>query len=861
MFADDLETHGASIALVAAGGECVSYEELARRADAFAVRLGPKRKVLYLEARNEVEAIVAYLGALRARHPVMWVIHSQPAMLESRIIEAFQPDVIYHRDGDWRLQVNAAGPEPHPDLAVLLSTSGSTGSPKAVRLSRNSVQANAEQIAKYLELTAQDRAITSLPVGYSYGLSVLNSHLAVGASIVLTEKSVVDPSFWSLFRSTEATSMAGVPYTYELLERIGFRDDPPPTLRTLTQAGGRLSPDMVKTYAAWSRGRGVRFFAMYGQTEATARIAYLPPQVAEDYPDCIGQAIPGGELFLVGDGKVVDASGEPGELVYRGPNVMMGYALNRDDLARGAEVIELHTGDIAVRVDGRFFRVVGRTSRFSKIAGKRISLDDIQDLLKANGVASTVAGSDHLIAIWVETSTSAPGYVQDLVADRCGVPKRMICILSDGPVPRLPSGKADYRSILAQAEVLSATSRAEHGLSSPIASAFALAMGRATLDLNESFSSLGGDSLAYVQASIEVERQLGHLPEDWENLSIAELELMADPVRAAKPSAIAQLSTDILIRAIAIMAVVLGHIPQVMEAGVPVKGGALVLFMLAGYSLARFQRGILLAGEPHKIVKNFITSVIIPYYLLMLFMGALSTHFPLTIPSLLLFSNIVGEERGPFMPFWFPEAMLQCLILFGALFLFPPVRRLVVNRPWESGMAFVLGAIALKLSVPLVWQAPLIGELPRSPEAWMYGLTAGWAAWFAKSTMQKGVLLSIVTLFSIYDWGLLTSRQIYIAISLAALLLVSRVYLPRLLASGVAAIAAASFYIYLTHMLVFQVLKHELGVSNWFLMLSASIVSGIVGQRVWQWAMVRIASLADWAPWQRLKSALSPDRR
>ncbi len=855
MFADDLESHGASIALITGRGERVSYQDLARKADAFAAKLGSTRSVLYLESRNEVEAIVAYLAALRARHPVMWVIHSRPAMLEARIIEAFAPEAIYYRDGDWRLELNTPGPGLHPDLAVLLSTSGSTGSPKAVRLSRASVQANAEQIAEYLKLTAQDRAITSLPIGYSYGLSVLNSHLAVGASVVLTELSVIDPSFWSMFRTSEATSLAGVPYTYELLERIGFRDDPPPTLRTLTQAGGRLSPDMVMTYAAWSRRHGVRFFAMYGQTEATARMAYLPPEDAEDYPDCIGQAIPGGELLLAENGKVVDGSGEPGELVYRGPNVMMGYALNRAELARGADLTELHTGDIAVRVDARFFRIVGRTGRFSKIAGKRIGLDDLQEFLNANGVAATVAGSDELIAVWLETSTSDPERAKNLVAERCGIPSGMVCVLADGPVPRLASGKVDYRSILSQAQSHLVASRGKNALGSPIASAFAMAMGRATLDHNESFSSLGGDSLAYVQASMEVERQLGHLPDDWENLTIAELELMTDPARAAKPRAIVQLSTDVLIRAIAIIAVVLGHMSEVAEAGLPIKGGALVLFMLAGYSLARFQRGALLAGEPHSVVTNFVIRVIIPYYLLMMVIVPLSKDASFTVPSLFLFSNIVGENRGPLMPYWFPEAMLQCLILFGALFLISPVRRFVVRRPYESGMAFVLGAMALKLATPMVWQAPPIAELPRSPDAWMYGLVLGWAAFFSKSPAQKLLLLGIVTLFSIFDWGLLTSRQLFITLTLAALLMVPRVPLPRLLSTGVVAIAAASFYIYLTHMLVIQVFEHELGVSNWILLLMGSTVSGLVGHRVWQWAMVKFSSLLERSPWRRVKSA------
>ena len=185
--------------------------------------------------------------------------------------------------------------------------------------------ANARSIADYLDLRASDVAITSLPLHYCYGLSVLHSHLLVGASVVLTDLSVADACFWDLAGRTGVTGLAGVPHTYALLDAVHFGPALPelPALRYLTQAGGRMAPDRVREYAGLARERGVDLFVMYGQTEATARMAYLPPELALDHADTIGRPVPGGSFRLA---PVPDAPAGCGELVYSGPNVMMGYA-------------------------------------------------------------------------------------------------------------------------------------------------------------------------------------------------------------------------------------------------------------------------------------------------------------------------------------------------------------------------------------------------------------------------------------------------------------------------------------------------------------------------------------------------------
>ncbi len=298
----------------------LTYRELADRVATAAAELGDTRRLVLLETRNDLSTLVHYLGALAGDHVVLPVSAGRN---HSALLRSYDPDVVIDGAGVHERRHGSAH-RLHPDLALLLSTSGSTGSPKLVRLSRCNLVANATAIADYLDIRQTDRAATTLPMSYCYGLSVIHSHLLRGAGLILTDRSVVDEEFWALFRRHRGTSFAGVPYTFEMLERIGFDGIDLPDLRYVTQAGGRLSPERVRSFAALGERKGWQLFVMYGATEATARMAYLPPELAQSRPASIGRPIPGGSFTL----EPLDGWSDPdvGELVYHGANVMMGYA-------------------------------------------------------------------------------------------------------------------------------------------------------------------------------------------------------------------------------------------------------------------------------------------------------------------------------------------------------------------------------------------------------------------------------------------------------------------------------------------------------------------------------------------------------
>lgn len=340
---------------------------------------------------------------------------------------------------------------PHTDLALLLTTSGSTGSPKLVRLSRGNVLSNAQAIASYLNIDHTHRPITSLPLHYSYGFSVLSSHLQAGATLLVSDRSVMEKPFWTFFDQAGATSLAGVPYTYQMLKRLGFLRTHPGALRTLTQAGGRLSDSLIREFADFAASNGIKFYVMYGQTEATARISYVPAERALEKAGSIGMAIPGGKLFLVdSDGDEITVTNKQGELGYRGPNVTMGYAEQRADLYKGDERHgSLLTGDIAIRDDDGFYYITGRSSRIAKLFGKRVSLDDLEQICMELVAEAACTGGEDRVTVWI-TDDLHQAALPSLLSERTVIHPSAYQVRVIESLPRTHSGKTDYRALLSE---------------------------------------------------------------------------------------------------------------------------------------------------------------------------------------------------------------------------------------------------------------------------------------------------------------------------------------------------------------------------------------------------------------------------
>jgi len=334
-----------------------------------------------------------------------------------------------------------------PDLAVLLTTSGSTGSPKLVRQSYKNIVSNANSIADYLEIKEDDRAITTLPMYYTFGLSIIQSHLLKGACIIVTELTFMDKKFWNLLKDEKATTFGGVPYTYEMLKKLRFSRMDLPSLRYLTQAGGKLSKELSKEFSEICEKKGIKFIVMYGQVEATARMSYLPHEFAIEKAGSIGIAIPGGEFKLIDDNEVeIIEDSVPGELVYYGDNVTLGYAVDYHDLSKGDENNGvLHTGDIAMKQDG-FYYITGRKKRFLKIFGNRVNLEEVEGILKSSGYDCACGGIDDLLKIYI-TDESKLEEVRNFISAKMVLNPVAFKSIKIDKIPRNESGKVLYSKL------------------------------------------------------------------------------------------------------------------------------------------------------------------------------------------------------------------------------------------------------------------------------------------------------------------------------------------------------------------------------------------------------------------------------
>jgi hypothetical protein len=847
----DLARFGGRPALLH-GESVLSYTDLAGLVAARAEQLGGVRRLVMLECVNDIGTVVTYLAALSCGHPVLLTgRHADLTRLESR----YRPDVV--ASGDALAERTAGtGHDLHPDLALLLSTSGSTGSPKLVRLSAENVRANAESIAGYLGLSPEERAATTLPMHYCYGLSVVNSHLLAGGSLLLTERSVVDPRLWDDFRSVRATSFAGVPHTFDLLDSSGFAERDLPTLRYVTQAGGRLEPERVRRYARLGRTHGFELVVMYGQTEATARMAWLPPHLAEERPEAIGVPVPGGDFRVdpldpldpLGrtPGGVADAA-PVGELVYTGPNVMLGYASGPRDLALGRVVHELRTGDLARQHEDGIYEVVGRLGRFAKVFGLRVDLDDLEQGLTGHAHTPVSAVEDDgRVALFVTRHLDVATVRAEVV--RRGVPVQAVHIHVIESQPRTPSGKLDYAALARHAGLLGQSADGVQGAGAgpggvsarAVRDLYAELLGRPDATRADSFVSLRGDSLSFVEVSIRLGDLLGDLPSGWPQLSADQLVARrrrtgpadpsddagtgAAPVRGRPPVprpgrwfGWRRMETPLLLRAAAIVLVVASHANLIS-----VVGGAHVLLALAGVSLARFQLSDQPPRERRRSLLRAAREIAIPSGLWIAGTGLLTGMYGVSTATLT--NNLLGSDTWDVRwQFWFLEVIVWSLVGAAALVSLPAFDRLERRRPFWCAACLVAGTVLLRYVLVGVGAGPT--ERYALPVV-LWCVALGWMAARCETAAHRVLTVAAATAATYGFFGDVVRETLVVGgIAIAACL--PSVPVPRALARPVGVLAASSLFVYLTHWQVYPHLEDDHP-------LLATVSSFVVGVAVWK---------------------------
>jgi len=451
--------------IIEEGGECHIVGNLLNLGDNLFANI-PSRSLVLLFCQNQYESVFFYVNAFQRGVVPILIDSSVDITLLFKIINEYQPEFMFTQISNqgffsnfseicqfknFKLLKNKRVRELdlHPNLCLLLTTSGTTGSPKLVRLSYENLVSNATSIVKYLKLNSTEIAITSLPMNYSFGLSIINSHLSAGGSILLTDESITQRKFWELFKKFKITSFSGVPYTFDILNKFRLLNQDLPNLKTITQAGGKLSDELIKKFAQLSLKNDWEFFVMYGQTEGTARLSYLEPKFVLDNLGSIGKPIHGGSFYIINEkGIKINQPGISGELIYTGDNVMLGYAENELDLTKSNENNGiLHTGDLAYFDSFGFYFITGRIKRFIKIFGNRVNLDEIENLLCEREIEAVCTGKDNYLQVCILKVEDKDSTIEFLTKT-LGIHISIINIKVIDSIPKNSAGKTIYTNLM-----------------------------------------------------------------------------------------------------------------------------------------------------------------------------------------------------------------------------------------------------------------------------------------------------------------------------------------------------------------------------------------------------------------------------
>lgn len=461
-----------SIAVIDDKGCMLTYGELEDAVESFYPQM-TSRAVAFILSENCADSLVGYIGMIERDVVPMILNRKIDKELLHSLVETYRPKYIYMPEEDeeafkdyglaglntcsvykyGNYELFETGYESYPindKLQFLMTTSGSTGSPKLVRYKKGNLEANARNVAKAFGWDNTERAICDLGMQYTMGLNVINTHLYVGATVLLTSYNMIGSDYWDFIKEHKGTNFTGVPFSYDILHRLHFeRMEAIESIRTFSQGGGKLTDERFKEFTEFCKRTGRRFIASFGTTETSARMCMLDPAMACDKIGSIGKAIPEGELFLIdSDGEKVEAEYGEGELCYKGPNVTMGYAVCKDDLNKDDEWYgEYHTGDLAKRDGDGYYYITGRMGRFLKLLGHRVGLDECERMISEKfGCGCACVGDDQKMKVFVDGEAESDDVI-GFISEKLGLYKDLFEVSVVCAIPRNDRGKVDYKKL------------------------------------------------------------------------------------------------------------------------------------------------------------------------------------------------------------------------------------------------------------------------------------------------------------------------------------------------------------------------------------------------------------------------------
>ncbi len=428
-FLKNIERYNNKIAIITNTNLKISYKSLYTKSRSITKNLTP-RSLVFLLSGNNIETIFYYVGLINSKNVITLLDKDIKNNYLKKLINLYKPNYLilpinfpdingYFFNSKFKnykiiQKIKNKKIALNKELAILLNTSGSTGSSKLVRQSYENYLENSKSIIKKISINNKDTVITTLPINYTFGLSIINTHLISGSKIILNDHPILQKDFWKLYEKYKPSFFYGVPYMYEIISKLKFEKLISKKLKAICQAGGKLNENLFLKIVNFSKKNRIKFYSMYGQTEATARMSILDPKYSLKKIGSIGKAIPGGRFYLVDNKqKRIYLPNKSGELVYEGKNVSMGYAENIQDLKLGnLNNYRICTGDIATFDKDGYYFIIGRKKRFIKILGKRINLDEIETIIEKKGYEAQCELYDESLLI---NLTSKKGNIENLI--------------------------------------------------------------------------------------------------------------------------------------------------------------------------------------------------------------------------------------------------------------------------------------------------------------------------------------------------------------------------------------------------------------------------------------------------------------
>lgn len=749
-----------------------------------------------------------------------------------------------HSGREWKREITPASGGGWLDLkqdiirddspAQIVFTSGTEGEPKAILLSHLALADVVSRLNTVMKLDESVREYVGIPVTYSFGFGRCRAVAAVGGRCYIPNKGFNPVELASMLAADEINAVSAVPTLWRALlaqpEVIGALGKKVMWIEIGSQYMSREEKEQMK--ALFPNAIIVQH---YGLTEAS-RTTILDISATEGARlESVGQAF--------GD---VDVKISPeGRIMICGPHVATGEII-RDRIIPLVDADGwLTTGDFG-RIENTVLYYEGRADDLINCSGVKVSPDLLQEKINRRlGVENQIAVSrleDKLrgegFFVAVETGSDILlNKVQDIVLDELrllGVnAKSSVHVQSVSRIPRTDTGKV-RRKELSQLYVSVDVEKKdldESGQERSIPELFADMFPGENIKPADSFQSLGGDSLNYVQMLMLLEERLGFIPADWDKLTIEHLGRVE---RKEQSSLYSWLDTSIFLRVLAILGVVATH-----SGGTVLGGGTLLLFALIGYNMARFKSADFIDGKVWPWVRAYASVILIPYFLVAaLYLGWNKSFEP---DVLLLYANLVSAKITVIFPFWFVQVLVQCLILFGLIFSIPALRSFAARAPVRFSFSVLAFLIAIRVLYPIFWDTKYLNNLV--PPRFMAILWLGWCCYFVKNLQQRLLLCAIGVAFAFLDTGLSTVTR-WLILGSVFLTLVPRVPIPAFTKRFFNDVGAATFYIFIFNGIIISVLAHK-NITSGPLVFCISLLGSM---SIW-WVMERLQLIGRAKAW------------